>query len=48
MKEAMLILIILLAYGLVGRMDYDDEVRREAEMAAYTRALAHCASGDAP
>lgn len=29
------ILVLLLLYGLVGRMDYEDEVMREAEGNSY-------------
>jgi hypothetical protein len=45
LRNAAYLLLILLAYGIVGRMDYEDELRREkdrAEMTAYTRALVQC------
>lgn len=34
-KTALVILVLLLLYGLVGRMDYEDEVMREAEANSY-------------
>lgn len=41
-KAIAIMLGILLAYGLVGRMDYEDELARQAERDAYTKALAMC------
>lgn len=34
-KTALVLLVLLLLYGLVGRMDYEDEVMREAESNSY-------------
>lgn len=47
------LLLILLAYGIVGRMDYEEGLRQEAE-AAHERASLHqaaliaCLNGGAP
>lgn len=34
-KTVLVLLVLLLLYGLVGRMDYEDEVMREAESNSY-------------
>lgn len=34
-KTVLVLLALLLLYGLVGRMDYEDEVMREAESNSY-------------
>lgn len=35
-KTVLVLLVLLLLYGLVGRMDYEDELMREAESKPYT------------
>lgn len=47
------LLLILLAYGIAGRMDYEEELRKEAEAAMDQAALQHaallaCLNGGAP
>lgn len=34
-KTVLVLLVLLLLYGFVGRMDYEDEVMREAESNSY-------------
>lgn len=46
LKTAAVIVFILLAFGIVGSMDYEDAVALEAERDAYTRALANCVNGE--
>jgi hypothetical protein len=50
LKNALLLAVLLLAFGIVGRMDYEDalatEVALNAERDAYTMALSHCINGD--
>lgn len=41
-KTALILAFFLLAYGVVGRLDYEDELMRMAELDAYTNALATC------
>ena len=41
-KTALILAFFLLAYGVVGRLDYEDELMRRAELDAYTNALATC------
>ena len=41
-KTALILAFFLLAYGVVGRLDYEDELMRRAELDAYTKALATC------
>ena len=41
-KTALILAFFLLAYGIVGRLDYEDELMRRAELDAYTNALATC------
>lgn len=41
-KVAIGLLVLLIAFGVVGRMDYEDEVLREQEAKLFTRALANC------
>lgn len=43
-KTALILAFFLLAYGIVGRLDYEDELMRRAELDAYTNALATCQS----
>jgi len=43
-KETLILLAILAAYGIVGRMDYDDAVRLEASMRAENDICAHALS----
>lgn len=43
-KTALILAFFLLAYGVVGRLDYEDELMRRAELDAYTNALARCNS----
>lgn len=43
-KTALILAVFLLAYGIVGRLDYEDELMRMAELDAYTNALARCNS----
>ena len=42
LKTALLLGLILAAYGLVGHLDHEDELMRRAELDAYTNALATC------
>ena len=44
LKTALFLVLILAAYGLVGHLDYEDELMRRAELDAYTNALARCNS----
>ncbi|MDR0672898.1 MAG: hypothetical protein LBF93_04375 [Zoogloeaceae bacterium] len=46
LKTAAVIVFILLAFGIVGSMDYEDAIALEAERDAYTRALANCVNGE--
>ena len=43
-KTALILAFFLLAYGIVGRLDYEDELMHRAELDAYTNALARCNS----
>ena len=43
-KTALILAFFLLAYGVVGRLDYEDELMHRAELDAYTNALARCNS----
>ena len=45
-KTAALIVFILLAFGIVGRMDYEDALAVEAERDAATRALVNRVNGE--
>lgn len=42
LKTALVLVLILAVYGLVGHLDHEDELLRRAELDAYTNALATC------
>ena len=42
LKTALVLVLILAVYGLVGHLDHEDELMRRAELDAYTNALATC------
>lgn len=44
LKTALVLVLILAVYGLVGHLDHEDELLRRAELDAYTNALARCNS----
>lgn len=42
LKTALVLVLILAVYGLVGHLDHEDELLRRAELDAYSNALATC------